>query len=119
MTLNEHQAGGRRIAEVMADGLLITTPSDALDLLGNVYYQGFDGMILHVNNITPAFLDLRNGMAGEVLQKFSNYRMKLAIIGNLGGYESKALQDFIRESNQGKLVNFRTSVEEALRTIFA
>lgn len=107
------------MAEVVSDSVVISTSSNGLDLLGNVYYQGFDGMILHAGNITPAFFDLRNGMAGEVLQKFSNYRMKLAIVGDWSGHESKALQDFIRESNQGKQVNFRASTEEALRTIFA
>ena len=39
-------------------------------------------MIIHEKNITPEFFDLKNRMAGEILQKFSNYRIRLAIVGD-------------------------------------
>ena len=119
MTLLEHKVGARRIAEVIREGVLIAVPGDALDLLGNAYYQGYDGLVLHVHQLHADFFDLHNGIAGEVLQKFSNYRMPLAIVGDWSRSESKSLQDFIRESNRGRQVNFRGSVDEALRTIFA
>ncbi|MDD4645730.1 MAG: DUF4180 domain-containing protein [Bacteroidales bacterium] len=47
-----------------------------------LYYHGFDRMIIHEKNITPEFFDLKNRMAGEILQKFSNYRIRLAIVGD-------------------------------------
>ena len=52
-------------------------------------------------------------MAGDILQKFSNYKMRLAIIGSFS-YESKSLKDFIYECNKGKLVNFVKTLSEAL-----
>lgn len=118
MEFVSHEQGERRIAELVGEGLAISNAGEALDLLGNAYYQGFDGLILHVHQLPDAFFDLRNGLAGEVLQKFSNYRMPLAIVGDATLHPSKALQDFIRESNQGKQVNFRGSVAEALNTLF-
>ena len=102
------------IAEVISDGLIIADKDSGSDLIGNVYYQGFDRVLLNAKNITPAFFDLKNGMAGEVLQKFSTYRVRLAIVGDLAAYESKSLRDFIRESNAHGHVLFLVSREEAL-----
>ncbi|WP_316802199.1 DUF4180 domain-containing protein [Pedobacter nototheniae] len=104
-----------KIAEVISDEVIIYTASDGLDLLGDLYYQGFDSIILHKKNITPDFFDLKNGIAGEILQKFSNYRMRLAIIGDFSQHQSKSIQDFIYESNQGRHINFLDSVAEAVK----
>lgn len=112
MHIRPHQIGNTNIAEIVSEEIVIATAEDGLDLLGNMYYQGFDGIILHSINITPEFFDLKTGIAGEILQKFSNYRMRLFIIGDFSGHSSKSLADFIRESNTGKLVNFISSIDE-------
>lgn len=114
MQIESHTINNIPIAEVSSEGLIIEKAEDGLDLLGNVYYQGFDRMIVYAKNITPDFFDLKNGMAGEILQKFSNYRIRLAIVGNFSAYTSKSITDFIYESNNGKQVNFLKSLEEAL-----
>jgi hypothetical protein len=71
-------------------------------------------MILHAINLPSEFFDLKSGFAGEILQKFSNYRMKLAIIGDFSEIKSKSLRDFIRESNNRRTISFVSSIEEAL-----
>jgi hypothetical protein len=38
------------------------------------------GLILDEKQLGPDFFDLRTGFAGELLQKFSNYRARLAIV---------------------------------------
>ena len=115
MKIKTHEVKDAKIAEITSDSLLIKAPEDGLDLLGNIYYQGFDKMIIHEKSITPDFFDLKSGIAGEILQKFSNYRMPLAIVGDYTQYESKSIKDFIRESNQHKQVIFVRSVNEAIR----
>ena len=119
MEIKTHQANNIQIAELISDVMLINNEEDSLDLLGNLYYQGFDKMILHQKNITPNFFDLKNKMAGEILQKFSNYRMSLLIIGDFSELiqQSKSLNDFIYESNKGKQVNFVDSIEEAIEKL--
>ncbi|MFB2120012.1 DUF4180 domain-containing protein [Parapedobacter sp. 2B3] len=106
--------GDTGIVEVVAAHVIVNDAEDGLDLVGNVYYQGFEKVILHKENILVDFFDLKTGLAGEILQKFSNYRVRLAIVGDFSGHASKSLQDFIRESNSGKLVNFLSSREEAI-----
>jgi hypothetical protein len=108
---------GTRLAEVAADAPLIHSAADGADLLGNVYYGGFDGVILPARVLPPAFFDLKTGLAGEMLQKFSNYRVQLAIVGDFSAYPGRSLQDFMRESNQRGQVVFADSREAALQRL--
>ena len=117
MNIQPHKINDTEIAEIISGEILIQNADDALDLLGNTYYQGFDKMIVHQKNITPDFFDLKNKMAGEILQKFSNYRVRLAIVGDFSTFASKSLHDFMYESNKGKQVNFVASIGEAFNAL--
>ncbi len=105
------------IAEVISDSLIILNTDDGLNLVGEAYYSGFDKVIIYESSITPKFFDLKTRMAGEILQKFSNYRMKLAIVGDFSSNTSKSLSDFIFESNKLGHVNFVASREEAIEKL--
>ena len=114
MEVITHTVNDTKMAEIISEDIVLMTTEDGLDLLGNFYYQGFDKIILHKENITPDFFDLKNGIAGEVLQKFAQYRVPLAIVGDFSDIQSKSLKDFIYESNNGKHINFAGSLSEAL-----
>jgi len=94
--------------------MIIQSAQDGLDLLGNLYYEGFDKIVILEKNIASGFFDLKNGMAGEILQKFSNYRVRLAIVGDFSMYSSRSLNDFIFESNKIGHVNFVGSLPGAI-----
>jgi len=117
MNIETHIIDDNKIAELIADEIVLRTPEDGIDLLDNLYYQGFDKIIIHEKNITPDFFDLKNGMAGEILQKFSTYRVGLAIVGDFSKFTSKSLNDFIFESNKGKQINFVGSQSEAIKIL--
>jgi hypothetical protein len=119
MKITTHHVNGIKIAEIISDSILIKTREDGLDLLGNLYYQDFDKIVVQELHITPDFFDLKNGLAGEILQKFSNYRVQLAIVGDFTSYSSKSIQDFIYESNKKGQINFVSSTTEALRILSA
>lgn len=89
----------------------------ALDLIANASYAGCVGVIVGRERFREAFFDLRTGLAGEILQKFSNYRMRLAIVGDFGGHPSRALRDFIRECNRGRQVFFAPDQAAALAAL--
>lgn len=117
MEIKAHTINGTQIAEVLSPDLVIQTAADGVDLLGNLYYQNYDSVILHQANIVPAFFDLKTGMAGEILQKFSTYRVRLAVVGEFTQYASNSLQDFIGESNKARHINFVGSTAEALAVL--
>jgi hypothetical protein len=104
---------GINIAEFLADGIIIHETQDALDLMAEVSYLGSGRMILHEKNIDPSFFDLKTRLAGDILQKFSQYRMQLAIVGDFSKYTGKSLRDFIIESNRLGHICFTESPEEA------
>lgn len=117
MEFKTHRVNGVPIAELIGDEVSIHTESDGTDLIGNVYYQGFDRVVVHQRQLAPAFFDLKTRLAGEILQKFSNYRVRLVIVGDFTQLDSRSLQEFISESNQGKLVNFLPSLDAALEAL--
>lgn len=109
-----HTIGKAMVAEVAANDMLLTVPEDANDLLGNAYYQGFDGMIISADKISPRFFDLKTRLAGEILQKFSTFRMRLAIVGDFSVFPSESLKSFIYESNRGGLIHFSPTTADAV-----
>ncbi len=58
-------------------------------------------------------------ITGDILQKFVNYGIKLAIFGDFSKYTSKPLKDFIYECNQGKDVFFAKDETEAVEMLNA
>lgn len=114
MQIITHNKNGIQIAELVSDAILVQTVDDGAQLLADLYYQGFDLIIIQSAQLNPSFFELKSGLAGEVLQKCSNWRIRLAIIGDFSEVLSKSLRDFIFESNKGKLVNFIGSVADAL-----
>ena len=109
-----HQADGQTFLEVLSEKQFIGCVQDALDLIGEFFGQYYDGIIIHEHNISPHFFELKTRLAGDILQKFSNYRLRLAIVGDWSKYTSHSLAAFIVESNRGRMVNFATSTEEAV-----
>ncbi|WP_236980746.1 DUF4180 domain-containing protein [Membranihabitans maritimus] len=115
MKIDAYRKGNVKIAVITSDGHIIESVEDGVDLMGNIYYQGYDKVVLYEENITPRFFDLKTKMAGEILQKFSTYRIRLSIIGTFSrSNSSKSLKDFIHESNKMGQVNFVPALEEAL-----
>lgn len=112
MEIISHQNKELKSAELISDDLLIVNPEDTLQLIVDIYYQDFDRIIVHQKNVAPAFFDLKTKLAGEILQKFINYKMRLVIIGDFSKYESDSLRDFIYESNKGKHINFLSDFSE-------
>lgn len=55
MIIKSHKINNIEIAEVISDKILIQNPDDALDLIGNLYYQGFDKIVIYEKNLTPDF----------------------------------------------------------------
>ena len=109
---------GGNIAIIHSDEVLITDAQSALDLIASLSWNDdCDCMILNKEAISEAFFTLSNGIAGDVLQKFSNYRKKLAIIGDFSHYQSKPLKDYIYESNNGNCVFFVSTEREAVEKL--
>lgn len=108
------------IAALRAWEIPVSQSGDAVDLIGSARYEtGCEALILPKEALSEEFFRLSSGLAGEVLQKFVNYQMRVAIVGDFSHYTSKPLQDFIRESNRGKTVFFVSTQDQALEKLSA
>jgi hypothetical protein len=99
---------------VPADGPVLTDADQLLDIVGEALGAGADLVILPVSRLGETFFNLRTGLAGEVFQKFVNYRVRLIILGDVSRYiaASDALRDLIRESNRGNQIWFASDEAE-------
>lgn len=112
-----HETAAGKIAEIISDEIIIKDTDDALDLMAESRYLDAGKMIIRENQITPSFFDLKTRLAGDILQKFSNYRMQLAIIGDFSKYRSKSFQDFLRECNRGNRIFFPENLDDAIEKL--
>lgn len=114
-TVNENNF---EIAIISSDKILIRDIQSALDLMATIQYEtGSIRLILHKSAFCEDFFQLRTKLAGEILQKFVNYGVKLAIVGDFSVYTSKSLQDFIYECNQGKEIFFLPDEKQAIEKL--
>lgn len=107
-----------KIAIVSSREVQITDVQSALDFMATVSFEaGCDRIILNKSAICEDFFNLRTGLAGEILQKFINYYMKIAIVGDFSMYSSKSLKDFIYECNNGKDIFFLSNEKQAVEKL--
>lgn len=106
------------IAIVNSNEIIIKDVQSAIDFIMSVKYEtNCSKIALNKSAIIEDFFILSKGLAGEILQKFINYQIKFAIIGDYSKYTSKPLKDFIYESNNGKDIFFVTSEDEAIKML--
>lgn len=104
--IKPHSIHQLQVAEIISKDVLFKTTEEAFQWMIDVYYQGYDVLAVNLHNLPGNFLQLENGLAGEILQKFVNYQMKLVVIGDFSAFSKKSTQDFIRESNKGNTAFF-------------
>jgi len=114
MDINLISVNDYYIAEIVSDIIEINNAQDALDILANCAYQDARRIVMYQENITDSFFDLKTTLAGDILQKFSNYNVKLAIVGDFSKYSSNSLRDFIYESNKVGRISFVDTRDEAI-----
>jgi hypothetical protein len=97
---------------------LIGDVQSALDLMATVRYEAdCDHIVIHKSLLSESFFDLRTRLAGEILQKFINYQLKVAIVRDFSEYSSRSLRDFIYECNNGQDIFFLPTEQEAIEKL--
>ena len=103
MNLQLIGSGFRRALEGTAGAPLLHTPEDVVDVIGNCFEYEARGVLLYAENLTERFFDLSSGEAGDILQKFRNYYIRLAVVVPQGGTaQSSKFRDMVAEEKQGR-----------------
>jgi len=97
-----------------AEGKKLRTDRDAVDLIGEALQSGARTVVLPAERLDQDFFRLRTRVAGEFVQKFVTYGVRLAIVGDISAYisERTALRDFVYEANRGRDLWFAATREE-------
>jgi hypothetical protein len=99
---------GVRVLFCAPDGARLGSGDDVLDLVGQALGHRAGLVAVPVRRLHEDFFRLHTGVAGEVMQKFVNYRLRLAVVGDVTRHlaASSALRALVHESNRGRHVWF-------------
>ena len=78
----------------------ITCESDVLDIIGMCIAYGADRLLLREEAFTDDFLNLKSGLAGIVLQKFTNYHIKVSAIIKDESIVQERFKELVYELNK-------------------
>jgi len=110
------ERNGIQAALAQSEGPLLSDVQSALDLIAAASYEaGVNRIAFQKEQVHPDFFRLGTGLAGDVLQKFTNYGVKAAFYGDFDALceKSEPFRAFVKESNLGNSVFFVKSEHEA------
>ncbi len=119
------EAGNLKYIELFSCASPVSTEQDILDLVALCGEHETNLIILHSNALSEDFFKLKTGVAGKVMQKFTNYYIKAAVIlpaiHDDKGSEKPACErvitgkfkDMVIEANRGNRFRFFQEKEEA------
>ena len=84
------------------------------EMVGVCLEHGSAALLVDDGALPPEFFDLSSGVAGELVQRIVNYRLRMAVVVPDPGVYSASFQDFARElTRSGHFRFFRTRAEAA------
>jgi hypothetical protein len=102
---------GRKILIATDAGIAIRSSGDISSALSACL--GTDGFILAEPDLSPEFFDLRTGLAGELFQKFVNYRIPVAIVLPDPDAYGERFSELAREHSSHGIIRFVRALNEA------
>ena len=99
-----------------SEGTVLDTERDALDLIATALHARVRWVAIPTGRLGDEFFRLRTGLAGQILQKFVNYELGIAFLGDISTHTkaNSALRDLVRECDRGGQAWFLPDLE-ALR----
>jgi hypothetical protein len=101
----------RRILIAADSGIAIRSVRDISDAIGACFDAR--GLLLTEADLAPEFFDLPSGFAGELLQKFTNYQIRVAIVLPDPAIYGERFSELAHEHSSHPLIRFVPSQEEA------
>ncbi len=120
MNARHYQLEGMPVTEFQAeDTPQLCSERDALDAIAAASPNRSELAIVPVQALSEDFFRLKTRVAGEIVQKFVTYHLRLVILGDISKHlsESSALRDFVYECNAGPHIWFVANIEELRRRL--
>lgn len=98
-----------------AGSLRIASERDALDLVGLCGEHQTHNVLLDGTCLDDAFFDLKTGLAGAALLKWSNYWLRVAVLLSPDRIGDGRFSEFVMETNRGNQFRVFSDKESALK----
>lgn len=98
-------------------GAKLASERDAVETVGLCGQEETHLLMLHEGNLSDNFFDLKTGLAGELLLKWSTYFMRVAAVISPERIGRGRFYEFVIETNRGRqffVANDRQSAEDWL-----
>ena len=106
-------AGKQVYVECVVDGGRLDGETAALELVAGCMEAGTNRLLVHGASLPAEFFDLKTGLAGAVLLKFSNYRIRCALLLTPEQVGTGRFYEMALEANRGDELHFAYNREEA------
>jgi len=119
MEINIIKKGNKRVVEGPSAKTLIRISADVNSLLSACYDANTNLILLYSKNLPEEFFDISSKIAGEILQKFSNYNIRAAFVTD---DNTKKSTRFLELANDLKVIGnirFFENRSQALDWLFA
>ena len=77
-----------------------------MDVVAACFEKGTQALLIDRPALPPEFFDLRTGVTGELVQKLTQYGIRLACVVPDLGAQPERFQEFAREANRGSRARF-------------
>jgi len=101
----------RRIIVASDAGIFVRSFSDISNAIGACLGSG--GLILTESDLAKEFFDLRSGLAGELFQKFINYKVRVALVVPNPKVYGERFAELAHEHSTHNLIRVVRSLDEA------
>ena len=100
----------KQVVALSEHGFQIAAEGDVLEAVA--LCAGGAGLLIDESDLSPGFFDLRTGLAGAVMQKLVNYRVRAAIVVPDPGRHGDRVAELAREHATHPVIRFvRTRAE--------
>jgi PadR family transcriptional regulator, regulatory protein AphA len=113
MNIQKISVDNKSYLECLSDGQVLRTDADILDLVAACGEHLCDRLMVHAGLLPTDFYDLKTGLAGNLLQKLVNYRLRCAFILDEVLVGNGRFSEMMIESNRGEQFHFCFNVDDA------
>ncbi|TKD12399.1 DUF4180 domain-containing protein [Polyangium fumosum] len=112
--------GGVTVVEGQPDQAFLTSARDVDRVIEACFGSSAGCVLLYASNLPAAFFDLSSRVAGDILQKLRNYRIRLAVVCPPGSVShSSRFGEMVTEENRGEHFGMFETRAEAVEWIHA
>lgn len=110
MTVKDHH--GARFVEGSPEQALLKSARDSSTVLERCFSHRASGALLYACNLPEKFFDLSSGEAGEILQKFRTYGIRLAVVADPAPFTPR-LAELVAEEHRASDFHVAPSADAA------